>query len=108
MSTPNSTPPFDLKDYRQPMVTAIGIILGFLVGFLGNWVTESNFKIVEVSDRITFYGCLIGSFCLFAALYRMLNIPPSADLSIYYKRTLYIFSFGVIMAFMGIIISGFL
>lgn len=89
------------------MVTSIGIILGFLIGFLGNWVTDTNFHLVGVDDRVTFFGCLIGSVCLFVALFRMLNIAPVENVLPYYKRTLYIFSTGVALAFVGILVSGF-
>ena len=30
-----TSPAFEMKDYRQPVVTSLGVILGFLVGFLG-------------------------------------------------------------------------
>ena len=32
----------DIKDYRQPMVTSLGIILGFLLNFLASWSAESD------------------------------------------------------------------
>lgn len=98
----------DLKDYRQPMVTAIGIILGFLIGFLGNWVTEGNFKLTSADDRLTFWGCLAGSACLYVALIRMLRIAPATDTQRYYERTLLIFSAGVALAFLSILMSGFI
>lgn len=98
----------DLKDYRQPMVTAIGIILGFLIGFLGNWVTEGNFKLASADDRLTFWGCLVGSACLYVALIRMLRIAPATDVQRYYERTLLIFSAGVALAFLSILMSGFI
>lgn len=98
----------DLKDYRQPMVTAIGIILGFLIGFLGNWVTEGNFRLASSDDRLTFWGCLAGSACLFVALIRMLRIAPAVQVQRYYERTLLIFSIGVALAFLSILVSGFL
>jgi len=46
-----SSPAFELKDYRQPVVTSLGVILGFLIGFLGQWVTEDNFATFAVGRR---------------------------------------------------------
>lgn len=105
---PAPKPTIDLKDYRQPMVTAIGIMLGFLVGFLGNWVSEPTFSLADDSAKIAFYGPLAGSVCLFVALLRMLNIAPVTDVISYYQRTLHLFSLGVILALSSIFASGFL
>lgn len=107
MSDPTPKPAFDLKDYRQPMVTSIGVILGFLVGFLGQWVTDEHFSLARWDDRIVFSGCLAGSLCLFIALFRMLAIPPDSDIKAYYQRTLRIYLGGVVLAFSGILLSVF-
>lgn len=44
-----TTPTFELKDYRQPVVTSLGVILGFLLGFLGQWVTEDGFALKNMA-----------------------------------------------------------
>lgn len=96
---------FDLKDYRQPMVTSIGIILGFLIGFLGNWVTENSFNLRRLDDKIIFFGCLLGVIFLFVALFRMLSVVPMGEVEKYYKRTLLIYTVGVLLSFSSIFIS---
>jgi hypothetical protein len=101
-------PDIDLKDYRQPMVTSIGVILGFLIGFLGQWVTEGTFSLILPGDKVVFYGCLTGAFCLFVALFRMLSIVSSSDVCLFYKNTLYIYMFGVVFSFGSILASAFL
>ena len=56
--------PFEIKDYRQPVVTSIGVILGFLMGFLINWVTDEHFSIHTQVDQVAFFACLIRPFLL--------------------------------------------
>jgi hypothetical protein len=102
-------PTIDLKDYRQPMVTSLGVILGFLVGFLGQWVTEDNFALKDISDYIVFVGCFLGAFLLFIALFKMLKPNVAAEqTSAHYSRTLNIYMVGVIVAFGSILIAAFL
>ncbi|KYP15246.1 hypothetical protein [Flavihumibacter sp. CACIAM 22H1] len=76
-----------LFNYRQPMVTAAGIILGFVL----NFATE----IVKQEKKDAFFAALIlipilaGIILLILSLYRILNNqydPEKARL--YYKRTL--------------------
>lgn len=103
-----SASPFEIKDYRQPLVTSLGVILGFLLGFLGQWVTEDNFAIKTLSDAIVFYGCLLAAVLLLVALYRMLK--PAIDASDAlkdYRTTLTIYLTGVTLAFGCIVVSGF-
>ncbi|QBJ79445.1 hypothetical protein [Aquitalea sp. USM4] len=98
----------DLKDYRQPMVTSIGVILGFLIGFLGQWVTESDFNLDRLDDQFIFGGCFVGVVCLFIALFRMLSVVQVDDMVKFYNRTLWIYFFGVVVMFAGIMLSVFL
>lgn len=101
-----SAPAFELKDFRQPVVTSLGVILGFLVGFLGQWVTEDNFALRSVSDGLVLVGCSVGSLLLFAALFRMLNpaVPPENALP-YYRATLKVYMAGLAVAFGSILLS---
>ena len=50
-------PAFELKDYRQPLVTSLGVILGFLIGFLAQWVSEDDFALSGAADWLVFAGC---------------------------------------------------
>jgi hypothetical protein len=29
--------PFDIAPYRQPMITSLGILMGFLLNFIAGW-----------------------------------------------------------------------
>lgn len=94
-----------IQNYRQPMVTAIGIILGFVLGFIGKWATEPVDKTV-VSDYIVAIGLIISVMLLLVALYRILsNNYPTQKVSDYYKKTLKLFIVGISVAFLGIVIS---
>ncbi|MDZ7881199.1 MAG: hypothetical protein U5L45_26265 [Saprospiraceae bacterium] len=95
----------NIQNYRQPMVTSIGIILGFVLGFSGNWATEPA-TTTEISDYFVGIGLLASVTLFIIALYRILNNKfPSEDAGNYYQKTLKIFILGLCLAFSGILIS---
>lgn len=95
----------NIQNYRQPMVTAIGIILGFVLGFTGKWATEPVSE-TTISDYFVCIGLLISIILLIISLYRILNNAfPQKTVADYYKKTLKIFILGISLAFIGIIIS---
>jgi polyferredoxin len=98
----------EIKDYRQPMVTSIGVILGFLMGFLGQWVTEPTFKLASASDYMVFVGSLAGVVLLLVALYRMLSPALPTDVAQYYGRTLQLYMGGIVVAFSSMVVSAFI
>jgi hypothetical protein len=96
----------DIKDYRQPMVTSIGVILGFLIGFLGQWVTEDSFALKNTADYVIFYGCFCGVILLFISLFRMLTPKvPKDGIEAYYYATFLVYMAGVIISFGSIFSS---
>jgi hypothetical protein len=104
-----SDAPFDIKDFRQPLVTSLGVILGFLLGFLGQWVTEDAFELRGASDSITFVGCIVGSLMLLTALIRMLSPGVTPELATtFYRNTLRIFIVGVVLPLRSIVVSAFI
>lgn len=106
MSEPNT---FEIKDYRQPLVTSLGVILGFLLGFLGQWVTEPDFALRNASDHLTFWGSLVAAAMLLRALYRMLQpVHASADVLAHYRQTLRLYMAGIALAFVTILCAEFL
>ena len=98
--------PFDIKDFRQPVVTSVGVLLGFLIGFLGQWVTETGFALRSIGDGLVFAGALIGFVLLLITLFRMLwpGIPPARALNAY-RRTLTLYICGLIIAFGAMALS---
>lgn len=97
----------NIQNYRSSLVTAIGIILGFVLGFTANWATqpvaESNW-----SDLIVGMGLMTSVILQIISLYRILNNKyPKDKAGIYYRKTLRIFIIGLCVAFLGIIFSVF-
>lgn len=100
---------FDPKDFRQALVASLGVILGFLIGFLGQWVTEDDFALRSMADTVVFLGCFGGALLLFVALFRLLNpdVPPESALP-HYRFTLKITMAGMGAAFGSILLSAFI
>lgn len=99
----------DLKDYRQPMVTSLGVMLGFLIGFLGQWTTEDTFSLNTPSEQIVFIGSFIGILCLLIALFRMLSpITQNTQALHHYTLTLKIYITGIIIALSAMLTSAFI
>lgn len=95
----------NIQNYRQPMVTAIGIILGFVLGFTGKWATEPV-STTTISDYLVGFGFLASIVLLILALYRILNNNfPKENTGVYYQTTLRLFILGLSLAFIGILAS---
>jgi hypothetical protein len=93
--------------YRQPMVTATGIILGFILNFASSFVkTESPFS--GILSYIIGICILTGIICLIIVLYRVLKMKyPKEKAEEYYQKTLNFFIFGVSISFVGALIEMF-
>lgn len=94
----------DIQNYRQPLVTSIGIILGFVLGFTGKWATEPS-STFDISDSIILIGLIISILLLIIALFRILNNAEIDDKGKYYNVTLKMFIAGVCCSFIGVFIS---
>ena len=95
----------NIQNYRQPMVTAIGIILGFVLGFTGKWATEPVAE-TQITDYIVISGLLLSIVLMITALFRILNNNfPTDTVAKYYRKTLMIFITGLSLAFIGVIVS---
>lgn len=105
----NAPKTFEIKDYRQPVVTSLGIILGFLLGFLGQWVTEPDFVLKGAGDVLTFVGTLLGAILLFMALFRMLSPDVGADDALpMYRGVLRLYLMGVVIPMGSLLLSAFI
>ncbi|MFN8167880.1 MAG: hypothetical protein U0S36_03755 [Candidatus Nanopelagicales bacterium] len=94
-----------IQGYRQPMVTATGIILGFVLNVASSWVrTES--ALPELLALAVFALFLAGITCLVVVLGRVLRmgVPPEAA-EAYYGRTLALFLVGVSCCAVGILVD---
>jgi hypothetical protein len=106
MTTPQA---FEIKDFRQPLVTSLGIILGFLLGFLGQWITESDFALKGAGDVVTLVGTLLGALLLFIALFRMLSPDVKAETALQrYRGVLRLYCLGVVIPMGSLLLSAFI
>jgi len=39
----------EIKDYRQPVVTSVGILLGFILNFLAGWAKGGEGGVADVT-----------------------------------------------------------
>jgi uncharacterized membrane protein len=94
-----------LQSFRQPMVTATGVMLGFILSYLANWAKAEVPRGVLLAV-ITGICLFVGTGLLILCLFRMLQLDyprPSADR--YYNITLWCFIVGIILAFVGVFVD---
>ncbi len=96
-----------IQAYRQPLVTATGIILGFILNFASTFVkTDSLFS--EFAAYIIGICILTGIICLIIVLSRVLKMKyPKEKAENYYQKTLNYFLFGVSISFVGVMVDMF-
>lgn len=95
------------KSYRDSMITATGIILGFLLNFETTWV-RSDTPLGDFGAYFVGFCLLIGTFNLILVLYRMLKVPRfDQQGASYYNRTLWLFIIGISIMFIGVFVDMF-
>ena len=91
-----------LVSYRQPIVTASGLMLAFTLGFAGQWVKAPN-PLGAWADYAIGLCILAGTTMLILAVFRILNAEyPRNDAVRYYARTLRLFVLGISLNFFGL------
>ena len=94
-----------LQPYRQPLVTATGIILGFVLNFASSWV-KSDTPLGDAGAYTVATLILVGMACLITVLGRILRIGVAPDrAAAYYRTTVRIFIAGVSFAVAGAVID---
>jgi cytochrome c biogenesis protein CcdA len=95
----------NIEQYRSPMITAIGIILGFVLAFTATWATQLPQE-TDWSDYLIGIGLFVSVFLQIWALYRMLdNSVTEENKTSNYRQTLRIFILGLSFAFLGLLTS---
>ncbi len=93
-----------LQNFRQPIVTATGLILGFILDFAGSWLTKA-FTEQPFKDLIVALGHIVCITLLLIVLFRILRMDyPRDKVELYYKKTLSMFVIGISIPFVIIII----
>lgn len=89
-----------LFNFRQPLVTAGGIILGFILSFATSLVKRNNRS--DLVALLILLFILVGICLLIISLYRILNRDYNHEnAQRYYRKTLNYFLIGVILSFVG-------
>src|SRR5262245_45548727 len=92
----------NIQDYRQPMVTATGIFLGFMLTFTAGWIREA-FTVHKFRDTVVSISIIVCLSLLLTVLFRMLRIKYSNDVE-FYRKTLLLFLIGITIPFIGFLI----
>ncbi|MBL9154644.1 MAG: hypothetical protein JNK37_19350 [Verrucomicrobiales bacterium] len=96
-----------LQSFRQPIVTATGILLGFILNFAANWVKTET----PMPDWLAYLvgACVLtGIVMLIAVLHRVLRMDyPRDQAEAYHARTLLYLIAGVALSFAGALIDMF-
>ena len=104
---PSGPPPHldaEIAPFRQPMVTSIGIIMGFLLSFLANWAIEADGEpaLSAVADYAVGLTLAVSVALFTCALFRLLDNRIFADPGERYRCTLYLYLAAIILAFAGL------
>lgn len=101
----------EIKDYRQPMATSFGIILGFMLNFLAVWANTDVEKIQDATDVVVLASILAAVVLFIGAIIRILsaNLPEDpAAMRRYYRLTLRLYALGIAVSFLGLSMALFL
>ncbi|HPY39666.1 MAG TPA: hypothetical protein PLM98_04040 [Thiolinea sp.] len=95
----------DIRDFRQPMVTSIGIMLGFLMNFLAQWAIADDDQpaIQTVADGIVAVTLLVGIGLMIFVLFKLLtNRYDTANAGVYYQGIFRWYMAAIIVSFSGL------
>lgn len=94
----------EVAAFRQPMVTSLGIILGFLLAFLANWAIDDDGGPVfgNLADAAVFVS-LAGAIMLFTlVLFRLLDNRIHPEPGRRYQATFRLYIGAIILTFSGL------
>lgn len=96
-----------IQAFRQPLVTATGIILGFILNFASSFV-KSETTLSDLASYIIAVCFIVGVVCLIVVLKLILAMDyPKENTEKYYQKILNLFIIGVSIAFLGVLIDMF-
>lgn len=95
----------DIGALRQPMVTSIGLVMGFILNFLAGWATEDEAgrTIATLADAAVAFALLASIALMCLVLFRLLDIRQTDYLAVQrYHATFRIYRIAIILAFAGV------
>ena len=94
-----------IQQYRQPLVTATGIFLGFMLEFTYGWLPNA-FQTYKFRDVVIASGSIASIACLVIVLFRILQMDyPEESAQLYYKKTLRLFITGISIPFFSMVLA---
>lgn len=93
----------NIQQYRQPMITATGFFLGFLLNSMNSWLRDA-FTVHFARDIILGVCMLISMTFLLLVLVRILRMHYPTDPEVFYRRTLIFFLIGIAIPFVAFLI----
>lgn len=98
----------DLTPYRQPMVTSLGIIMGFLLNFLAGWAVRDDptAELRGTADFLVMSTLLPSLLLMVFVLYRLLDPRHDPErLESVYLNTLRLYMAAIALAFCGVFVA---
>ena len=93
-----------MSQFRQPIVTATGIFLGFMLNFTSSWLPNAFTRQI-FKDAFVAISILLCIPLLVIVLFRILRMNyPTHSVDTYYKRTLKYFLIAVTIPFIAFLI----
>jgi len=103
--------PRDIAPLRQPMVTSLGIIMGFILNFLASWATEDEGRatVFTNADRAVAFTLLLSIALMCIVLFRLLDIrqPDHVQVARYFT-TYRLYVAAIVIAVSGVGLALFL
>jgi len=94
----------NLQHYRQPIVTATGIFLGFMLNYASAWIKDAFTKNM-FRDIVLGLSIIVSISLLLIVLFRILRMkPPTDKVDVYYSKTLRLFIIGVSVPFLAFVL----
>lgn len=104
-----ATPEYEseVAGYRQPMVTSIGIILGFQLTLLANWAFNAPMTpaIAGLGDTVLALTFLVSITLFVIVLHRLLDNRIRAEAGRRYQATLRIYLAALALAISGLVVA---
>jgi hypothetical protein len=96
---------FDITPYRQPMITSLGILMGFLLNFIAGWATSEDDApaLVSLADYVVAISMLVALVLMTVVLARLLSPQTPSEAA----RTHYQTTFRMYLSALALTLGGF-
>jgi hypothetical protein len=93
----------EFQPFRQPLVTATGILLAFLLNVAGGWAGKA-FTTSRMAEYFVAISVCVPIPLYVAVLYRILRMDyPREKFKAYYRRTLFLFLTAIVISYLSML-----